>query len=183
MSIADLLSVGGNVLVKYSSVVEPTTGKRSREFEHQMPVLFAFLCALVIFPSMAWTATALADAGNGSPSVTRPDDQGDENGGGLGQGSSRGSENGQGRGNDPSLPTTTTSTDTSSTTGPLSSTTTVITIPGTTTTIPTGSTSTPSSPTSPGDTTTTTTIPVTIDFFWPPEVSIPPGSYCTCGAP
>lgn len=152
--------------------------KRTIEASSEAPgVLFMVVTIMVacVLGLTTWgTATALADPGPDSPSVTRPDDRGDEMGQGQGQGTEHGGPEGQGtgRGNgDESLTTTTTTITSTSSTGNGSSTTTSITIPGTTSS--TGSTST-SSPTKTNTTPTSGTPIITIPLS---TTSIP----CVCG--
>lgn len=142
-------ALDGDITVKWSSTVEPTTGKRSRTFEHSVPARWAALIAIVVAAMLGVTIPAVADPGNPTAS-TRPDDQGDEHGQGVGQGSSKGGENGQGRGNG------------TTTTVPALSTTTTTPGQGTSTT-----TSVPGSTPSEGPSTTSTTID------WPPRVVDP----------
>lgn len=117
----------GDITVKWSSTVEPTTGKRSRTFEHSVPARWAALIALVVAAMLGVTIPAVADPGNPTAS-TRPDDRGDENGRGLGQGSSQGGPNGQGRGNGTTT-TVTSGTTTSTTSSPAPTPTTPISLP------------------------------------------------------
>lgn len=127
----------GEITVKWSSTVEPTSGKRSRTFEHSIPARWAALIALVVATMLGVTIPALADPGNPT-ATTRPDDQGDEHGQGQGQGSSQGGPNGQNRGNDPTdqttVPSTTSVTNvttTSTTSSPVSTPTPPISLPPT----------------------------------------------------
>lgn len=146
----NLSALDGDIIIKWSSTVEPTTGKRSRTFEHSVPARWAALIAIVVATMLGVTIPALADDNRNPTATTRPDDQGDEHGQGQGQGSSQGGPNGQGRGNgeDPTIQTTVPST-TSSTSVTTSST---IGNPSTTTTPPVSS---------------ATTIP------WPPRIIDP----------
>lgn len=140
--------------------------KRTIEASSEAPGVLFMIVTIVVACALGlttWgTATALADPGPNSPSLERPDDQGDEMGQGQGQGTSRGGPDGQGtgRGNGDESSTTTTPTSTSSTGG--GSSTTISTIITTTTTNSTGSTSTSSptrSSTTPPSGTVITTIP------------------------
>lgn len=145
-------ALDGDITVKWSSTVEPTTGKRSRTFEHSVPARWAALIAIVVAAMLGVTIPAVADPGNPTAS-TRPDDQGDEHGQGVGQGSSQGGPNGQGRGNG-----TTTTIATTTTTGGSAA----------TTTTP------PDAP--PAPVSSTTTVPVirpVPPVDWPPRVVDP----------
>lgn len=148
----NLSALDGDIVVKWSSTVEPTTGKRSRTFEHSVPARWAALIAIVVATMLGVTIPALADPGDqrNPTATTRPDDQGDEHGQGVGQGSSQGGPNGQGRGNG-----TTTTTATTTTTGGSAA---------TTTTPPTA----PPAPVS-----STTTLPVIPPVDWPPRIVDP----------
>ena len=143
-------ALDGDIMFKWSSTVEPTTGKRSRTFEHSVPARWAALIAIVVATMLGVTVPAIADPGDqrNPTATTRPDDRGDENGQGQGQGSSQGGPNGQGRGNgdtnETSVPSTTSTT--SVTTNP------TIGNPSTTTTPPVSS---------------ATTVP------WPPRIIDP----------
>ena len=107
-------------------------GKPERKFEIETTLPYAAFrwlvglgLAIIASTSLGWLVPALGDPPGDSPSITRPDDQGDEQGQGQGTGTDQGQGPGLGRGNDPAVATTPTTSEI---------TTTSVAIPRTTTT-------------------------------------------------
>lgn len=139
--------------IKYKSWRNPETGERGREWELPGAALI-IVVGLITFFGVA--VPAIASPSQDSPSITRPDDAGDEHGQGRGDGTNQGGDNGLGRGNDPGgVSSTTTNTNTGTSTKTESSGPTTTTMPMTSTsTKPMGTTT-----TIPWNTSSTTTIP------------------------